>query len=279
MKLLMFTKMLKNIGKLTLDEAGRYIAEMEFDGADLVVRPDGYVLPEEVAEKLPEAIGVLKSKGLIVPMITTNITNADEGYAEEIYGTASKYGVRFIKLGYWQYEGLGKIRSQIERVREQLKGIQSLGKKYHIASAIHTHSGSVLSANPAIVLMLLQGFDPEYICAYIDPGHILAESGPTGLEMGIDILSQQIRLVAVKNFWYFRVTDEKTGKKRWERRMLPLEEGIVPWPQVFNHLKTLGFDGNVSVHSEYENLTLEELIHQTKEDVRYLKGVLKRTAS
>lgn len=274
----MFTKMLKNIGNLELEEAADRIADIGFDGADLVVRPDGYVLPEKASKELPGAIQILESRDLAVPMITTDITNADDGFAQEIFSSASKSGVEFIKLGYWKYEGFGKIKSQIEKAHEQLKGIERLSREYGVTAAIHTHSGPFLSANPAVVLMLLQSHDPKYICAYIDPGHLLAQTGPTGWEMGIDILREYVRLVAIKNFWYFRVVDEKTGEGKWERRMLPLREELVPWPQVFKYLKAIGFDGNVSLHSEYEGFTLEELIHQTREDLRYLKDVLKGTS-
>lgn len=275
MELLMFTKMLKNIGNLTLDQAGDYIVEMGFDGADLTVRPRGYVLPEEVTKRLPEAIDLLRSKGLTVPMITSSVTDSKEEYAEEIFKTASECGVKFIKLGYWVYKGFGKIKSQIERVREKLRGIASLSREYNITAAVHTHSGAYLSANPAMMLMLLQGHDPKHVCAYIDPGHMLSESGPSGWEMGIDLLSEYIRLVAVKNFRWLRVTDERTGKKRWEIRMFPLKEEVVPWPKFFGLLKKIDFDGPVSVHSEYERLNFEELIRQTKEDLKYLKWVLR----
>ncbi len=274
MKLLMFTKMLKSIGRLSLSEAGDCIAGMGFDGADLVVRSDGHVLPEEAALKLPEAIDMLKSKGLTVPMITTSITKSYADKAEEIFAAASRSGVQFIKLGYWEYSGFGRIENQIQMARQQLKGIEKLSRDYGITAAIHTHSGAVLSANPAIVLMLLQEHDPQNVCAYIDPGHILIQGGPAGLEMGIDILSRYIRLVAVKNFWHFGAVDERTGKWKWQRRVLPLREELVPWPQIFKDLKGLGFDGNISVHSEYDGFTFEDLIKQTKDDLAYLKEVL-----
>ena len=38
--------------------------------------------PEEVAKRLPAAIEILKSKGLSVPMITTDILNVNEDHAE-----------------------------------------------------------------------------------------------------------------------------------------------------------------------------------------------------
>lgn len=133
----MFTKMLKNIGGLTLDQAGDYIADMGFERADLTVRESGYVLPEEAGKRLPVAIGILQSKGLRVPMITTSITDASEDYAEETIKTASECGVEFIKLGYWRYEGFGRIKGQIEKMEENLKGLYELSKEYDVTTAIH----------------------------------------------------------------------------------------------------------------------------------------------
>lgn len=160
MKLVMFSKMLKNIGNLSLEKAGDYIAMMGFDGVDLTVRPRGYVLPEEASQKLPEAVELLSSKGLTVPMITSSITSADEKYAEEIFKTASECNIKFIKLGYWKYEGFGKIREQIKRIRDvNLKGICKLSEEYGVTAGLHIHSGDYLTSNAAIVYLLLRDHD------------------------------------------------------------------------------------------------------------------------
>jgi len=274
MQILMFTKMLKNTGKISLEEAGDHMVQMGFDGADLTVREGGYVLPEEASEKLPQAIKMLKSKGLTVPMITTNITDAKTGYAEDIFRTASECGVEYIKLGYWRYEGFGKILKQIEEAQKQISEIYTLSKKYDVTATMHTHAGPYLSADPVLLFMLLKNYDPRWLGAYIDPGHMFAESGPLGLEMRIDLLAAFIRLVAVKNYRWVKVPEEKTGERRWRLNMMPLKDEIVPWPLVFRCLKTIAFDGCVSIHSEYENLDFEQLIKQTGEDLNYLKKVL-----
>jgi len=275
MQILMFTKMLKNIGNLSLEQAGDYMAKMGFDGADLTVREGGYVLPEKASEKLPIAVSMLNSKGLDVPMITTNVTDAKKDYAEEIFKTASQCGVKYIKLGYWIYEGFGKIQQQIEDTRKRISEIYSISKKYCVTATIHTHAGPYLSADPALLLMLLKDYEPEHLGAYIDPGHLFAESGPSGLEMRIDLLAPYIKLVAIKNYRWLHAVDEQTGQKRWKIHMMPLKEEIVPWPLVFKCLKTIGFDGCISLHSEYEHLDFEELIQQTKEDLDYVRNVLK----
>jgi len=278
MELIMFTKMLKNTGHLTLDQAADYVADMGFVGADLTVREEGYVLPEEATKHLPEAIETFRSKGLSVPMITTNIVDANKGYAEEIFKMASQCGVKYIKLGYWRYEGFGKIKEQIERVRNHiLKEICGLSKEYGVTAGVHIHSGDYLSANPLVLWMLLHNFDPDYLCAYIDPGHMAVEGGLSGWKMGMDMLQEHIKMMAVKNFGWFQERDDKTGQKKWRAHTVPLSEGIIPWPEVFQYLHKIGFDGPVSVHSEYEHLNFENLICQTREDLAYLKGVLERT--
>ncbi|MEM2935799.1 MAG: TIM barrel protein, partial [Candidatus Bathyarchaeia archaeon] len=130
-------------------------------------------------------------------------------------------------------------------------------------------------ANPAVVWLLLRDYDPDYLGAYIDPGHMAVEGSRSGWRMGMDLLSQHIRMVAVKDFGWFQERDEKTGQKRWRLDPVPLGDGLVPWPQVFTHLREIGFDGPISVHSEYRNLSLEELIQQTKKDLNYLKNIIR----
>lgn len=274
MELVMFSKMLKNVGNLSADKAGDYIADLGFDGVDLTVRPEGHVLPEEATKRLPEAVDILRSKSLAVPMITTSITDAGENHTEDVFRTASECGVRFLKLGYWRYEGFGNIRKQIERVQnDNLKGIYTLCKQYSVTAGVHIHSGDFLTANPAVVKMLLQDYDPEHLCAYIDPGHMAVEGGLSGWKMGMDLLQEHIRMVAVKDFGWFQEKDE-TGEWNWKARILPLSEGLVPWTEVFTYLQKIDFDGPVSFHSEYHDVTLEELIRQTSEDLQYAKQIL-----
>ena len=96
MQVLMFSK---TLASRTVDQAVDIIAEMGFDGVDFTVRYDpggtrGHVLPENVVQDLPEAILVLKGKGLDVPMITTAITNSSEPYAENVFRTAAECGVK-----------------------------------------------------------------------------------------------------------------------------------------------------------------------------------------
>ena len=71
----------------------------------------------------------------------------------------------------------------------------------------------MLSANPEVALMLLQDCDPNFLGAYIDPGHMTVEGGLSGWKMGIDLLAPYISLDAIKDFGWFQQVDENTGKR------------------------------------------------------------------
>lgn len=277
MQLLMFSKHLQ---ELSVERMGERVKEMGFDGVDLTTRPGGHILPENVKTDLPKAVKAMESIGLKVGMVTTGITDATDAHAEEILATAAQCGVRFAKLGYWSYKGLGTLKASIEEARQKMARLQTLAQKHDVKVCVHSHSGNYLSAEATVVYMILNGFDPHAVGAYIDPGHMTVEGGLGGWKMGIDILADYISLVAVKTFGWFSQKDAQTGETRWRPKLVPLQEGIVPWREVFASLKQIGFKGYISVHSEYQggsswrDLNLEELIEQTKKDVAYLRTVM-----
>jgi len=71
---------------------------------------------------------------------------------------------------------------------------------------------------------------------------------------------------------------------RWSPRLMPLREGVVNWRGVFSRLRQIGYDGVLTFHSEYKggaswrDLTTDELVEQTAEDLAYLKSVYDEVA-
>lgn len=272
MQIVLFSKM---FDRLPTGELADLAKELGFDGIDLTVRPKGHIEPEEAERRLPEAVDIFRARGLSVPMITTAITDPEEPHAESTFRAASSCGVKFLKLGYWRYRGLGTLLPDIEAVREKLRGIAKLAEKYGVCAAVHVHSGDFLTADPIAVYLLLRDLDPDLVAAYIDPGHMALEGGRSGWKMGLDALSDRIRLVAVKDFAWVRTADDE-GNVMWTFEHAPLREGIVPWEEVFSLLAKIGFDGVVSLHNEYPEKTHDELVELAREDLAYLKGVLEK---
>src|SRR5580698_1981252 len=66
------------------EELAKGAAEIGFDGIDLAVRKGGHVEPERVRQDLPALVGILRAQGLEVPMLTTDIIDADTPYAGDV---------------------------------------------------------------------------------------------------------------------------------------------------------------------------------------------------
>ncbi len=263
---LMFSKHLQ---ELNFERLGEVVAEMGFDGVDLTVRGGGHIEPEKAKTQLPIAAKTLQKFNLSSTMITTNFTDAGEPFANEVFSVAAECGVRFIKLGYWRYRDFGSSKQMVKVAKKSLEGIAKLAGRYSVCAVVHTHSGNFLTASPFVLSELLNGFDPQLVAAYVDAGHIFVEGGLMGWQQGMEALVGKIRVVACKDFAWV-----KEGQK-WNAKVVPIGEGIVRWREFFSCLRSMGFDGPISVHSEYSGWTTEQVIAQTRKDL----PVLKRFAS
>ena len=276
MKRLMFTKMVQSCG---LGEAAAHAKALGFDGVDLTVRDQGHVLPEDVRDGLPAAVEIFRRHGLDVPMISTGVTTGDEVYAKDLFDTAGRCGVKYVKVGYWWLgeEPYGKYLSRFEDAARGVSKIEALAKDAGVCAIIHTHSGACVSAVAAYVRQLLEGRNHDHIGAYVDVGHLVVEGGFNGWVVGMELLAPYLKVVAVKNFIWR--SEQRDNYVNWFWKVAPLAAGIAPWPKALEILKAIGFDGYISIHSEYLDanswnvLSQEECLAQTAEDLRYLDTI------
>lgn len=282
MRLMMFSK---HLADRSAEEAAKVIKRLGFEGVDLTVRPGGHVLPEQVRTRLPEVVRALAALDLQVPLITTAITAADDPYAVDTFETAAACGIHELKLGYWPYPGFGSFAAEAREVMRRLDGIEALARRTGVRANIHTHSGDYMSASAFMIWHWIKDRDPAAVGAYIDPGHMTVEGGVGSWKMAIDLLGSRISLVAVKDMAWQQVDDPQLGKPRWVTRLVPLDRGVVRWPEVFACLRQLGFDGWASLHSEYmgshswRDLSVDELIEQTRADLAYLRRAIAQSGA
>jgi sugar phosphate isomerase/epimerase len=93
----------------------------------------------------------------------------------------------------------------------------------------------------------------------------------------MDLLSDRIVMLAVKDFRWVERKERYAGGRRQGVEWCPLADGNTPWPKVLGHLRRKKFDGPISFHSEYQgahsfaDLSVDEVIAQTKRDVELFK--------
>jgi len=276
-KLMMFAKCLQ---EYPLEKAGRALKDLGIPGMDLTVRSDGYIKREEATEKLPAAVQTLAQIGIEVPMLTTDITSVDEDYVEDVFAAAADCGVQWMKLGYWYYQGFGALEQSIYEVKSRVIDLEPLAKQYGVWIGLHIHSGyGNVTANGAVVWEILRGRNPQYVGAYIDPAHMVVEGALSVWKQCLDLLAPWIKLVAVKDikFVYNPAGDDP---KSYGVEVVPLAEGMTPWPEVLELLSQIGFDGGITIHSDYiggqrfRDIDADGVVAQTREDLAYLKPML-----
>lgn len=267
--LCLFSKHLPHLGYRDLAKAQR---DLGIPGCDLTVRPNGHVLPENVARDLPKAHEALKSEGIALPMITTNLLSLDDPAARPTLYTAAELGVPFFKIGYYRYRDLTKLQETLDQVKVDLDGLIGLAQHAGIQGGFHNHSGAYVGSAMWDHWGLLQDLDPRVVGFYFDPCHATIEGGDAGWEIGFHRLAGRINMVACKDFHWDKVDG------RWEAVMCPLGQGMVDYPKFFQLLAASGFSGPISLHVEYEIDAPTEKAKQEKElqaierDFAYLKS-------
>ncbi len=248
MEICVFSKRLKELG---FSELGRALRGIGVDGVDLTVRPGGHVEPGAAAEKLPEAVESLSAEGVKVAMITTGITAADGPHAREVLESAAQRGIRYVKLGYYGYQGFGTLRKSMAEARARLRDLAALAGELGLFLGCHNHSGAFIGAHLAHLRELIDDLDPEAIGIYFDPAHAVVEGARGGWQQALDDAAARVRMLAVKDFALL-----PGGKLD----CVPLGQGLAPWPEVVAVLKRIGNQlGPLSIHAE-PDLPLDEAL-------------------
>jgi L-ribulose-5-phosphate 3-epimerase len=235
----------KHLPDLNWSDLGRAVKDAGFDGVDLTVRPNGHVLPERAAAELPSAIDAIKSHGVTVPMITTDLTSATVPVAKPLLEAAARSGVRYFKTGYWRFSSSGDVRSQVAAAGEALAGLAALARDCGIELGFHNHAAYIGAAlwdiAPAI-----DRLDARWAGYYFDPRHAVAEGGAGAWKAAVHLVLPRLKMIALKDFYWHKTV------KGWEVHDCPLGEGMVDWAWFGSAIGKTQFAGPVSLHFEYD---------------------------
>jgi sugar phosphate isomerase/epimerase len=291
MEFCLFSKFFQS---MDADRLGKTISKLGLSGVDLTCREGGHidVSKADIKEELPRFRETLAKHGIKISILTTRITSIKSAKAEDIIETAGRLGIKYLKLGYWKYEGFGSYRKQAEQIRKDLAGLEPLLRKNKVKAGFHTHSAESMGLNANHALRLIEKCDPEVIGIYYDIGHSTMEGSLGGWMMDLDIASDRIFMVAIKDMSWFPIEgkkDENREKidpvgyrynKKWKYLTVPLDRGLSDLPAFIKILKQISFTGPVSLHSEYGGfsswriLKTDELLEQTRKDLEYVKSLL-----
>ena len=84
-------------------ESAKLVAVIGWSGIECPVREKGQIEPERVADRLPEFAEAFRRRGLDIPVLVTDISSISQPNAESVLRTASKLGIKRIRLGWFRY--------------------------------------------------------------------------------------------------------------------------------------------------------------------------------
>jgi L-ribulose-5-phosphate 3-epimerase len=234
----------KHLPALSWDDLAIQVKKAGFDGVDLTVRSKGHVLPERVAEDLPKAVRAIRTRGLQVPMITTELTSASHPSAAPVFETAGKLEIPFCKPGYWKYQFVD-VRRELSQFASEFRPLVQLAKQAGVQIGFHNHEGN-LGAPLWDVAGVIDALDEKTAGYYFDVRHAVVEGGGAGWKAAFNLIAPRLKMIAVKDFYW-----EKRAAG-WKIVDCPLGQGMVDWKAYCTMLKQARFHGPVSVHLEYE---------------------------
>lgn len=266
MKIVMFTKLFKG---LSLDDIAHHLANIGFDGVDLLIR-DGHQITPATPEGIAHAVGVMKKAGLSVPMATTDFNEAT-ATSERVFAACREAGIKTIRLGYYKYAG-ANYQSILGDAKRKLDGLEALAGKTGVQLAIQLHGGTI-HASGAQTVRLLEGRDAAKISAYPDPGNQIVQDGRDDWRFTFDVLKPWLSCVGVKNGGWFPAKLNPNGQREWSSDWLGLPDGMAPWDAIIAYFKAEEFNGLLTLHSHYE-MPLAQALDQTRTDLRYIRRLI-----
>jgi sugar phosphate isomerase/epimerase len=266
LKVAIFSKHLQFLHGENLAKAA---AEIGFDGIDLAVRRGGHVEADRVRQELPGLVALIRRHSLEVPMITTDIVDAETPHTETILKTMADLGIHNYRWGGLKYSDDRPLAAQLEDMKPRIAKLAALNARYKTCAMYHTHSGvGVVGASIWDLYVLLKDFDSNAVGVNYDVGHATIEGGLGGWIDSFRITGSHVRGIAVKDFLWARDT-----KGLWRPEWKPLGEGMVRFPQFFVMVAASGFSGPLQMHFEYP-LNRDETFPAMKRDLAKLRTYL-----
>jgi sugar phosphate isomerase/epimerase len=214
-----------------------------------------------------------------ISMLSTAITDDDQ-LSESILNVCGELGIPRIKLGYYRIEKFGRLLGEIDETRRRLTKVVKLASKHGVLPCVHVHSGDMIPASGPVAYLLLREFDPKEVGAYVDPMHMTIEGGIGGWRQSLDLLAPWIAISSLKNCMWQSGTRDNRGQAAWRVVKCPLADGVAPIPDYLQALRSLGYRGLYTLHSEYRDrgswktLTIDQCLDQTVADLAYAKRFL-----
>ena len=260
-KIIVFSKPFQTLGP---EETAALVEEVGWSGIECPVREKGQIEPERAADELPRYVDALKRRNLELSVLVTDITSMRDPHAEDLLRTASKLGIRRMRLGAWIYQEDRSIQAQLAEFKRKIIDIGQACHELGIIPGVQNHSGSNRIAAPVWdAVSVLEDHEVKHVGMCFDIGHATVEGG-LSWPIQARLAEPYYCLVYVKDFRWTK------GPMGWDVDWCPLGEGMIH-REFLARLKNSSYTGPICQHHEYPMGGRREMVSQMKKDLNLLK--------
>ncbi len=256
----------KHVQFLDYAALGKTCKALGLDGVDLTVRKGGHVLPENVASDLPRAADAIRSQGIELAMITTNLNSGSDPDARPILDAASKVGVPYCRVGGITYSGKENPLDELPKFTEDLRSLAKIAEDNHVTLGYHNHSGrNNVGAALWDLERILESVNSPSLGSNFDAGHAAVEGAFGVWEIDARMMAPRVKMMAVKDFVWAK------DKPEW----VPLGQGVVKTAACLRIMRGAGFAGPISMHFEHKIQSNDAMLDAVREAAVTLRAALK----
>ena len=242
------------------------VAEIGFDGIEATVRKGGHVEPERVEEDLPKQIEALKKSGLVMTMMTTDVTNAESKLHQRVMKTAAGLGVKMFRMGGIKLVANRPIPEQMDEIRQTIRRLVEFCEPLGLQPLVQNHAGAArFGAGIWDVHSAMDGIEPEKAGVAFDIRHATVEGG-TSWPTELQLIRPRIGVVYCKDFVW--------GESGERPKNVPLGKGRVEYRKFLGLLKKSSYRGPICVAMEYTNHRDPKLLQESIAAIRHDREVL-----
>ena len=232
--------------KVEYEAVGMVLRDLGYDGCDMAVVPGSHIPPQQAGSDLMRGIEAVTGVGLDVPIISTNVTSANDMSGRQILSIAGFMGVGLFRPGEWKYGNAPDLEARLAEAQREIFSLASVGRAYNVAMAFSNGPADTVGASVWDVSGILRGIDPHWVGYDFDPGYATENGGPGGAAMALRLVTPKLKAVTVRDF-----TWNKEASGAWKATPCPLGEGMVDWQQFFAALARVRFVGPVTIQVGY----------------------------
>ena len=159
----------------TPQDVATAVVDIGLEKLDLTVTAyPGHVDPAKAKTDLPAFVAALKQRGIAVPMITTQIVDADSPNAEAILDAASSAGVTHYVWGGLTYQTGTPYQAQLDALKPRVQKLAKLNEKYKIKGLYHPVAGATNVGSSFLdILDVLKTVNPQFTAVQYDTASLL----------------------------------------------------------------------------------------------------------